>query len=96
MNLLYKLYPFIILFLICIIFCYITLIYPKQQLYIHQKNIEKDLKINTIVLINGIIGKVIKIQNTPYLTILINKDTQILIHKKYISKILPDNIFNKL
>ncbi len=74
-----------IIIIISIIF-YIIIIYPEYYNKKKHNKLINSLVINDIILINGIIGKIFKINNKKYITILINKKIKIIIYKKYINK----------
>ncbi len=82
--------------LIFIILFYITVIYPYIKKKKEKKNIINNLKINDEILTKGgIIGKIIKLKDKKYITILISNKNKILINKKYIVKVISKKTLKK-
>ncbi len=87
MNWKFNLYLNISTVILFIVLLYSMIIYPRKKKQQKHKNIINNVKINDeIITKGGIIGKIIKIKDKKYITLLINKKNKILINKKYIIK----------
>ncbi len=76
---------------------YLMIWYPQNKIYKEHKKILKDIKIHDQVITKGgIIGEIIKKKDKNYITLLINKNTKILIKKEYILHTIPKNTLNKI
>ncbi|QJC28571.1 preprotein translocase subunit YajC [Enterobacteriaceae endosymbiont of Plateumaris consimilis] len=86
-----------VMILIFGIICYFIIIKPQNK-----KNKEKRELINSlsngdeILTTGGIIGKIVKISDCGYITILINKNNQIIIKKDFVIAIVPKGTIKKL
>ncbi len=97
MNLKYDFYLNTSIIIFFIMLFYITIIYPQKQKIKRNKNILKNLKKNDeIITKGGIIGKIIKIKDKKYITLLINRKNKILINKKYVLNIVPKKTLKKI
>ncbi len=87
-----NIYISIIMLFIFLMLYYFMIIYPQKKIEKKINEIYKKTKINRYILLKGgIIGKIKKILDKNYLIITINKNTNILIKKKYIFKIIKNN-----
>ncbi len=97
MNSKFNFYFNIGMILFFVVLFYSTIVYPYKIKKKRKKNIINNLKINDEILTKGgIIGKIIKLKDKKYITLLINKKNKILINKKYINDLVPKKTIKKI
>lgn len=90
-------YSFVIMLIIfCLIF-YLIILRPQQKrVKEHKKLMSSISKNDEVQTTSGIIGKITKVHQNGYLTMLINESTEIIIKKDFIANILPKGTMKSL
>ncbi|QJC29902.1 preprotein translocase subunit YajC [Enterobacteriaceae endosymbiont of Plateumaris sericea] len=85
-----------IMILIFSIICYLLIIKPQNKQNKEKKKLIDSLSNgDEILTTGGIIGKIIKISDYGYITILINNNNQIIVKKDFVVSIIPKGTVKK-
>ncbi|QJC29459.1 preprotein translocase subunit YajC [Enterobacteriaceae endosymbiont of Plateumaris pusilla] len=85
-----------IMILIFGIICYLLIIKPQNKKNKEQKKLIDSLTNgDEILTTGGIIGKIIKISDYGYITVLVNNNNQILIKRDFVVSIIPKGTVKK-
>lgn len=90
-------YSLIIMLLIFGFVFYLMILRPQQKRSKeHKKLMDSISKGDEIQTTSGLIGRVIKLKKTGYLTVSINDKTEVIIKREFISNILPKGTIKSL
>lgn len=90
-------YSLLIMLLIFFLIFYFMIFRPQQKkTKDHKKLLDSISKGDEIQTTTGLIGKIVKISATGYVTLAINDNTEIIINRDFISNVLPKGTIKSL